>query len=380
MGESASTTLRIEIHYFHCGQGDTILVNVQPGGAEPERWVLVDCNLGDHGKSWERFIEFVERRRIRRLDLVIQTHADIDHFRGMLEVLRYFNEEGRGGVGCYIDGGLDVKQVWATLRQNYPFRDQASDYHSRYARLQDYLVQLARDEKLNLRLFDVDGGSVVLSENPDAERPEAIEIIPLFPSATAERVERWKQVVKLGKNPDAALDSNALALVFAIRAQSQSCEFQGLFTSDADAQSVRDSLGFWVRHLERPCAEFDLVKLPHHGSYRSHSEELKGAGRNAASFRVAAVTCGDGAVLPDSFVLREFLSEKWRIFSTTTRRSGGSSSGRYRRYNLPFELLSWPARSQSNVEVEWSPGRGMNAGPPEAEVRREDLRHYGTAR
>jgi beta-lactamase superfamily II metal-dependent hydrolase len=81
----SSSEFSIDIHVFHCGHGDTILVRL-PG----DRWGLVDCYLPKQYGVRDAFFRFVERNEIGTLDFIIQTHPDRDHYHGMKEVIEYF--------------------------------------------------------------------------------------------------------------------------------------------------------------------------------------------------------------------------------------------------------------------------------------------------
>ena len=78
----SSEELRVEVHLFACGHGDTILVGL-PG----PKWLLIDCYLPKHNGVYDNFLRFLEKKGISRLDWVILTHPDEDHFLGMKDLL-----------------------------------------------------------------------------------------------------------------------------------------------------------------------------------------------------------------------------------------------------------------------------------------------------
>ena len=88
---------RLHVHFMDVGQGDSMLI-VTPEG----RQVLVDGGpdamdtttaIGGKMPFWDR-----------NLDMVVLTHPDEDHFRGLLEVLRRYN------VGTVVDSGIDSRK------------------------------------------------------------------------------------------------------------------------------------------------------------------------------------------------------------------------------------------------------------------------------
>ena len=91
----------VEVHVFHCGQGDTLLLRL-----DRSKWVLLDCNLP--GKAADEFIAKLEELGVHRLDLVCLSHPDRDHYTGMERVLEYFTEAPRQ-IGTFCDAGFAAK-------------------------------------------------------------------------------------------------------------------------------------------------------------------------------------------------------------------------------------------------------------------------------
>ena len=86
---------RLHVYFMDVGQGDSILI-VTPGGKQ----VLVDGGPGvlDSAQAVGSKLKFWDRD----LDLVVLTHPDEDHFRGLLEIAERYNVdavlEGGGGA------------------------------------------------------------------------------------------------------------------------------------------------------------------------------------------------------------------------------------------------------------------------------------------
>ena len=189
----------------------------------------------------------------------------------------------------------------------------------------------------------------------------------------------------MGQNQKTKLNSNALAIIMAIKVQAPGGRFHALFTSDADAESVREALSHWARLAagSGPGNGFDVVKVPHHGSIRSHTPELAGAGLHVLQSPIAAITCGDGAVLPDQYVLKGLLSANWRVLATTTRQQLGRGGTRKRR-NHPMDIFGRGKKHdvvylEWDLRITWSPGNGLTADPEDAHIVIGDAHHYGTA-
>jgi len=99
---------RMEMVFLDVGQGDSILVK-SPGG----RFMLVDGG----GSQWfevgsDIVLPYLHHRGIRRLDMVISTHPDIDHYQGLLEVVQAMP------VGCLgIPASLADDQQYQALQE-----------------------------------------------------------------------------------------------------------------------------------------------------------------------------------------------------------------------------------------------------------------------
>ncbi len=78
---------RLEIVALDVGQGDAIAIRTPR-----DRWVLIDT--GGRTERWDagrdRVVPFLRRRGVRQLDLLVLTHADLDHTGGAPSVLEAF--------------------------------------------------------------------------------------------------------------------------------------------------------------------------------------------------------------------------------------------------------------------------------------------------
>ncbi len=308
---ASSDKISVEIHLFGCGQGDTILVHL------PEnRWVLIDCHLPVRDGTRERFFQFLRSKEIERLDLIFQTHPDLDHFHGMIEVLEYFACEGRA-VGRYCDGGLTAEAARGLIWSD-PL-DSSDKTH--YGRLEEHLDKF--DDSFFSRIDD--------EHEPISPKgyKNRIDFIPVGPSAGLNRRITRRDTRKVAENPKAKVEANALSvvLVLSIREGDRVCNV--LLTGDADSDSMELALDAWSR---KSCetstrADFDVIKIPHHGSIESRSTRLCKAKRNDRECCVAAVSVGERYdVLPDRAVLRDYLNAGWTVMLTTVRRGAARSN------------------------------------------------------
>lgn len=93
-----------EIYFLNVGQGDSELV-VLPAGVQ----VLIDAGKGNRAT---RELASILPLFDRYLDLVILSHPEIDHFLGLIEVLKNYR------VGTFISNGRQgTADSWSTLME-----------------------------------------------------------------------------------------------------------------------------------------------------------------------------------------------------------------------------------------------------------------------
>lgn len=83
-GESAVPVGDAVIQVIDCGQGDSILIQLS------DKTVLID---GTTGKDAGKVLAYLDKQGVKKLDLVIATHAHEDHIGGLDDVLRAFPVE-----------------------------------------------------------------------------------------------------------------------------------------------------------------------------------------------------------------------------------------------------------------------------------------------
>ncbi len=95
---------KLEIYFLDVGQGDSELV-VLPGGIQ----ILIDGGKGNWAtQELTSILPFFDRY----LDLVILSHPEIDHFLGLIEVLKNYQ------VGAFISNGRPgIADSWSALAE-----------------------------------------------------------------------------------------------------------------------------------------------------------------------------------------------------------------------------------------------------------------------
>ena len=123
---SDSSGKRLELHFFAVGQGDSEMV-VMPGNVK----MLVDGGP-DNGKA-ARQVDAALRGHDRYIDMIMLSHAELDHFGGLLDVLRNHDI----GVVLYNGRGNDSERFRELARvikeKNIPVVALAEGDSIRYA-------------------------------------------------------------------------------------------------------------------------------------------------------------------------------------------------------------------------------------------------------
>ena len=206
-----------------------------------------------------------------------------------------------------------------------------------------------------------------------------IEFVPIGPDPDERRRLMASDLRKLSNRADARLVANEISLVVVLRAQIGGRNLGVLLGADASTEGLEWALDYWRQHTGGYGLppEFDVIKVPHHGSIRSHTRGLCLMKRAGSSTNTAAVSAGTRSCLPDREVLRDYLQEGWDVMATTMR-------GRKPRRSLPMTLAHRGRPDEDEVDrfslhISWSPSAGLRAEPAEAKIGLDDLVHYESA-
>ena len=353
-------SIKVDIHLFHCVQGDTVLLNLLG-----KKWVLIDCNL-PKGQIRNEFFQHVSSLGINRLDLVCLTHPHDDHYTGMEEVLRYFNAEGRS-VGMYCVGAVEPGLIHTWMkRRNCPKSSALA-----YERLNKYVDELLKSKPPRIKLFSADANSRPVIVADDSGE---VQLHPIAPSPSESRTV-LQETFLLGRAKDKL---NKLSIVLALLIRSKKGGFSGLLAADTDAVGFRSAMER-LKEIEptRPKPTFDFVKVAHHGSWDSHDGSGVCEHRRPEVKCVAAISAGRMGVLPDREVLKDFINNNWTVLVTTKRLAQGT------KYALEFfgqNPNDYTYFQASNLKITWSEDRQLEWSPEEAQISLPEIENYQTVR
>ena len=361
----SSDPLLIEVYLFNCGHGDTILVHLPN-----DRWGLIDCFLPEQDGVRKNFFKFIEDKNIKTFDFIFQTHPDYDHYHGMQAVIEYFLTKGEK-IGYYIDTGLNARGV-RDLLQNRP--GGAKEYEL----LQDRLDELDKAGELELQCL----AARSIPFYPRDFRGK-IEFTPIGPDPRDKRRIMTSDLKKLATNSKVRPEANELSLVVVLSVNMDGNTLNVLLGADAGSANVERAIDYWKQYAQIAglAPEFDAIKIPHHGSIKSHSRGLCRMKRQGVGLglglETASVCAGTRRALPDREVLREYLQSGWNVMATTTRGTLASPS-------LPMTLAHRGTPTNGDdlrhtIRLSWTPAAGLSAEPGAAKISLGDLAHYATA-
>lgn len=281
-----------KIHFFHCGNGDTILI----GGGKDE-WALVDANLTHRSGAGLRLAAALRENQVERLRFVCVTHFDQDHIRGLGSFLRdHFGPGSRSPDGRPRDRWA-IDQVIVPIRHDV--RWEFCNFHRRlfehfragsrvrseFEELFAVLFEIAEHEEDCFRCYAAGTRLIERGSPPRAASLGPWEVAFLGPG---ERIEsrytlafrnRWGLSAwpreEQPRELRLAIGNNETSRIIALRHRESGDTI--LLTGDAPATSIEEALGEW-ESLHRDSAAalrktFRVVKASHHGAWTSRSED-----------------------------------------------------------------------------------------------------------
>ena len=281
-----------EIHFFHCGNGDTILIR---GGKE---WALVDANLTISSGARERLLNALPQDELpRRLRFVCITHFDEDHIRGLGSFLRDHFGPQKGGRREW-----QIEQVILPIRNDVlveffeshreVFVRIRGEEHRAESPLTDLLSALFEIYNVSLATFccyEPGTKLISLGHGPASMPLGPWEVAFLGPSRAVEDRyavafrekwglstlprSQWPRKLRL------AIGRNETSRIVALRHRVSGDTV--LLTGDAPATSIAAALREWENlHAEETSEPgsalrqtFRVVKASHHGAYTTREDD-----------------------------------------------------------------------------------------------------------
>jgi len=279
------------------------------------KWALIDCHLPSD-EDLDRFYRYVDGLNIVTLDYVVLTHADSDHYFGMADVLDRFSTHGRS-VRFFCTSGTNHKHI----RLLQEARGLSESEMKEYARLVTTVIRLSESKLLERQWLH--NGTATIRIDGDTS---GFSLVVVAPSTTVLANADDRALLGLrGARPNV----NELSIVLIAQQGSPAAACRMFLPGDVEGDGLTKALTRWDVHPDNiaSSADFDVVKVPHHGSVNGHDAALV-ARIAVKGVSVAAVSSGTRAGSPGSAVINDYLSMGWRVHCTSPRgtQSGASSA------------------------------------------------------
>lgn len=254
----------MEIKFLKAGTGDSILVhnkgfNIIIDGGDDSKYLLAEVDKIYHKDEF--------------IDLLIITHHDEDHIKGILDLLNHINENN------YNKSEFIKKVVFNSPRKvldKIPSNKENKLSYKQAYDVEELLIKLNTEWS-------------TYTENDDSLKFDDLEISFLSPTKedlkeystkkgaylTGDFKCDWEApMTKLDKYIDDSSLDNSIANRSSVVIKLQSENKNALLTGDVTPERLKYIVNkLSAKNANNP-VPFDIVKLPHHGSYRSITKEI----------------------------------------------------------------------------------------------------------
>jgi Predicted hydrolase (metallo-beta-lactamase superfamily) len=240
-----------KLYVLNVGHGDSLVLEVIT--QQCSKWVVIDChNRNPHVDS--PTLQLLKKNNVDRIELVVLTHPDLDHYSGLHQLIEYYSQPGKS-IGAF-KGVVKVDNGFFGLIN--------SDSEISLVELHELVVDLAKQGKLE---FDYLSKDVQFDVTPDliirALSPSGISY-DRFISQAIQRSQNANSKVKIYKN----IISSVLTI--------EGHDHRTLLCSDASRNVLNEVLENWKRRQKerKETRVFQVVKVSHHGSNEENHRGL----------------------------------------------------------------------------------------------------------
>ena len=269
----------LSVSTIRSGRGDCILIRYL-GTSGLYRNIVVDTGPTSTSGAFRKLCSQIIYNG-ESFDILLISHYDDDHIGGALKVTDipfqsiYFNA---------YNGSAPNANLTAIQNQRL--------FHMMMEKECFIIPHVLKGD-----IIDLDGAKIEILA-PTKQKLEKvmgqIKTIDAQLAANSDWIDSFDVLMEQGYPKTDSSIANQSSVVFLL----EYCGFSLLFCGDAPAECILDGLH------DIDCRNFDLVKLPHHGSIRNISDALLNS-INADSFLI----CADGSRHPDKQTLAKLL--KW---------------------------------------------------------------------
>jgi len=291
----------LKLHVLSCGHGDTLLLQMPK-----KKWALVDCHLPGN-ETRNKFFQYTNSLAINRLDFVVLTHPDSDHYQGMREVLEYFTSSGRE-VGYFCTAGGSPSHI-AKLLESQGVSD--ADVKE-YAALFRTVFQLHAARLLTRHALHDQIATIRISG-----KRKGFSIVAIGPEYNKLVISEDTDLAGIPHDP---LSVNECSVVLVAQLLTRFVSRRIFLPGDMEGDGMSKALSRWDGHPDNVDGNynFDVIKAPHHGSINGHDVKLSDriAQKNKS---VLVISCGTAYGLPSKTVISDYVDRGWRVYCTSPR-------------------------------------------------------------
>jgi beta-lactamase superfamily II metal-dependent hydrolase len=327
------------------------------------KWALIDCHLPKQ-EALDRFFKYTDALGITTLDYVVLTHADSDHYRGMADVLERFSSNGRS-VRFFCDSGTNYKHVRLLQEAcGLPPEDMKE-----YARLLTTVVRLSESGPLQRQLLN-DGTATIVVEDDSS----GFTLVVVSPSTTVLANSGDRALLEM---PGGKPNINELSIVLIAQELVPAGACRMFLPGDVERDGLTGALARWDKHRDNPSSatNFDVIKVPHHGSKNGHDPDLV-ARIAAKGVSVAAISSGTRVGCPGKSVLTDYFAAGWRVHCTAPREASSATSSALQRTSISKARSNDGRLSTWDIRIDVEVGKAVNATPADSEVLPSDVKAY----
>jgi len=283
------------IHVLNVGQGDSIVLDFAPTKRK-RIWGLVDC-FSTKDKARTSPFEFVKKRKVA--SFICLTHPHEDHYKGMLEILEFF-DKGRRKIKKFWHFGLD-KDTLKCITSKHIRKKRPNELWQ----LNTFIFKKKHRPKIDFDYFSKNWYCILGSKRGKI----TIKALSLISEKIVEEFKRIRGKTNLKKNRL----SVALVVMFGNKKIKRSI----LLGSDTDADSWNEILQKWKEYCntEGINKKFDFIKVSHHGSKDGNIKELWN-NFTKGNETVAVISTGCKGEMPHPDTIETILRSEVKLYST----------------------------------------------------------------
>jgi len=287
--------------FFNVGQGNSVLIVLPPDeeSGDERRYGLIDCYYNKTRHDEPPVLTYLKDHRVNRLEFVILTHADRDHFLGLSQVLDYFSRDGRS-FKLFIESSIRCgdaaynKYYFPELEGSRLTENETNEYYNELMDVHEMThgkyVFFKKRRKHSPFQYRILKAYEEIQLTPDLK---ATTLSPCEDNITRVRKDiidnyGFKNGRLRSKDLPKRIDCNMVSLAFKIEYGNSVLLICGDVLNPEWFRIIRD-----FRNCKQNFAS-DLINVSHHGSSGGNPKKLWRAiaKKNRSKGSVAIISCG----------------------------------------------------------------------------------------